>query len=181
MSVIYRSPSQGINEFDPFLSNLEKLVSDINNRKPAISIITGDFNARSQSWWSNDINTTEGSKLLALSSTNGFSQLIDEPTHIKANSTSCIDLILTDKPGLSVDSGVHSSLHLNCHHQIIYSTFNLNICYPPPYQRLVWDYKKADPKSIRKALHLVNWERLFYQKSTDAQVPTFNDIVLNTP
>ena len=47
---------------------LEKLVSDINNREPALSIITGDFNARSQSWGSNDINTTEGSKLLALSS-----------------------------------------------------------------------------------------------------------------
>ena len=38
VSVIYRSPSQSINEFDSFLSNLEKLVSDINNRKPALSI-----------------------------------------------------------------------------------------------------------------------------------------------
>ena len=47
--VIYRSPSQNINEFDSFLSNLEKLVSDINNRKQALSIVTGDFNARSQS------------------------------------------------------------------------------------------------------------------------------------
>ena len=68
VSVIYRSAGQSNNEFDSFLSKLEKLVSDINNREPALSIITGDFNARSQSWWSNDINTTEGSKLLALSS-----------------------------------------------------------------------------------------------------------------
>ena len=156
MSVIYRSPSQSINEFHSFLSNLEKLVSDINNRKPAFSIIRGDFNARSQSWLSNDINATEGSQLLPLSSSNGFSQLIDEATHIKTNSASCFDLISTDKPGLLVDSGVHSSLHPDCHHQIIYSTFNLNICYPPPYQRLVWDYKKADRNSIRKALDLVN-------------------------
>ena len=118
--------------------------------------------------------------MLALSSSNGFSRLIDEPTHIKTNSTSCIDLIFTDKPGLSVDSGVHSSLHPNCHHQIIYSTFNLNICYPPPYQQLVWDYKKADSNSIRKALDLVNWERLFDQKSIDGQIATFNDTVLNT-
>ena len=60
VSVIYLSPSQSINEFDSYLSNLEKIVSDINNRKPALTTITGDFNARSQSWWSNDINTTEG-------------------------------------------------------------------------------------------------------------------------
>ena len=91
-----------------------------------------------------------------------------------------MDLIFTDKPGLSVNSGVHSSLHPNCHHQIIYSTLNLNICYSPPYQRLVWDYKKADPNSIRKAYELVNWEKLFDQKSIDAQVATFNDTVLNT-
>ena len=66
-----------------------------------------------------------------------FPLLIDEPTHIKTNSTFCIDLIFTNKLDLSVDSGVRSSLHPNCHHQIIYSTFNLNIFYPLPYQRLV--------------------------------------------
>ena len=51
---------------------------------------------------------------------------------------------------------------------------------PPPYQQLVWDYKKADSNSIRKALDLVNWERLFDQKSIDGQIATFNDTVLNT-
>ena len=45
---------------------------------------------------------------------------------------------------------------------------------PPPYQRLVWDYKKAE------ALDLVNWERLFDQKSIDGRIATFNGTVLNT-
>ena len=39
VSVIYCSPSQSISEFDSFTSNLEKLVSDINNCKPALSTI----------------------------------------------------------------------------------------------------------------------------------------------
>ena len=108
VSVIYRSPSVSNNEFDSFLSNLEKLASDINYPKSALSIIVDDFNARSQSWLSNDIKSKEVSKLLALSSSNGFSQLINEPTHIQTNSTSCIDLNFTDTPALSVDSGVHS-------------------------------------------------------------------------
>ena len=30
---------------------------------------------------------------------------------------------------MSVNSGVHVSLHPNCHHQIIHSSFNLNISY----------------------------------------------------
>ena len=168
MSVIYRSPSQSNNELDWFLSNLQKLVSDINNRKPALSIITGDFNARSQSWWSNDISTTERSKLLAFSSSDHFSQLIKEPADIKTNSTYCIDLICTDKPDPLVDSGYIP------HYQIIYATFNLS--YPSLYQRLVWDCKKADPNNIKKTLELVNHQRLFDQKSIDSQVATSNDI-----
>ena len=96
-----------------------------------------------------DINTTERLNLFSLMSSNGFSQLIHEPTHIQANSSSCIDLVFNDQPNLSFNSGAHASLYPNCHHQIVHSSFNLNIYYPPPYQRLIWDYKKADSKNIR--------------------------------
>ena len=179
VSVIYRSPSQNNSEFDLFLSNFEKLLIDINKRKPFLSVITRDFNARSSSWWPKDINTTEGSKLFSLTSSNGFPQLINEPTHIQTSSSSCIDLIFTNQPNLSVNSGVHTSLHPNCHHHIIHSSFNLNISYPPPYQRFIWDYKKADSKNIQKDLDSVNWERLFDQKDINAQVAAFNETILN--
>ena len=179
VSVIYRSPSQTNDEFDTFLSNFQMLLNDINNHKPSLSVVTGDFNSRCSSWWSNDINTTEGLKLLSLTSSNGFTQLIHEPTHIQANSSSCIDLVFTDQPNLSVNSGVHASLHPNCHHQIPHSNFNLNIYYPPPYQRLIWDYKKADANIIRKALDSVNWERLFDGKNINAQVISLNETILS--
>ena len=44
---------------------------------------------------------------------NGFSQLINEPTHIQTNNSSCTDLIFTDQSMVSVNSGVHTSLHPN--------------------------------------------------------------------
>ena len=177
--VIYRSSSQNNCEFDSFLRSVERLLSDIKKSKPFLSVITDDFNARSSYWWSEDINTSEGLKLLSLTSANGVSQLINEPTHLQTRNSSCIDLIFTDQPNLSVNSRVHASLHPNCHHQIVHSSFNLNISYPPPYQRLVWDYKKAYSKNIRKALDSVNWERLFDQKAIDAQVTAFNETILN--
>ena len=99
--------------------------------------------------------------MLSLTSCNGFQQIINEPTHIQRQSSSCIDLIFTDQPNLLVNSRIHTSLHPNCLHQIVQSKFDLNIFYPPPYQRLVWDYKKADASSLRKALDSVNWEKLF--------------------
>ena len=80
---------------------------------------------------------------------------------------------------LSVNSGIHITFHPNCHHQIVQRKFNLNIFYPPPYQRLVWDYKKAEASSIRKALDLVNWEKLFRNKNIDLQVSIFNEAILN--
>ena len=124
VSVIYRYSSQNNSEFDLSLSNFDKLLSDINKSKPFLSAITGDVNARSSSWWSKDIDITEGSKLFPLTSSNGFPQLINEPTHIQqTSSSSCIDLIFTNQPNLSVNSGVHASLHPNCHHQIVNSTF----------------------------------------------------------
>ena len=71
--------------------NFQKLLNDIENCKPSLSIVTGDFNSRCSSWWPNDINTPEGLKLYSLTSLNGFSQLIHKPTHIQANSS----LVLT--------------------------------------------------------------------------------------
>ena len=50
---------------------------------------------------------------------------------------------------------------------------------PPQYQQLIWDYKKADSKNIRKALGLVNWERLFDQKDINAQFVAFTETILN--
>ena len=128
VSVIYRFPSQSYCEFETFLTNFDYLLTEINNSKPSLAVRTGDFKARLPEC--QDIHSTEGSKILSLTSSNCFSQLINEPTHFQANSSSCIDLIFTNQPKLSVNSGVHSSLHQNCHHQIVYPTFNLNIYYP---------------------------------------------------
>ena len=144
LSFVYRSPSQSTDEFDLFISNFETFLNAINKRKLSLSVVTGDFNSRSSSWWSKDTDTIEGLKLFSLISSNGLSQLINEPTHIQTNSPSCIDLIFTDQENFCVNSGIHSSLHPYCHHQIVYSSFNFNIYYLPPYQRLAWDYKKAN-------------------------------------
>ena len=97
VSVIYCSSNQNNREFDSFLLDFEKLLSNITTRKSTVSIITGDYNARSSSWWSDDINTSEGTNLYSLTSSTGFSQLITKPTHVQSNSYSCINLLFTDQ------------------------------------------------------------------------------------
>ena len=90
-----------------------------------------------------------------------ISQLISKSTHILKNSSSCIDLIFTDQPNLITDSSTHPSLHLNCHHNITFCKINLKIIYPPPYRRLVWDFKRANISSVRKAIKMVDWQFMF--------------------
>ena len=152
MSVIYHSSSQSKSEFDLFLPNFEKLLSNISKCKPSLSVIIGDFNVRSSWWWRKEINAIEGSKLFWLTSSNGFPQSINEATHLQISSSSCTDLIFIDQPNLSVNSGVHASLNPNYHHQIVHSSFNINIAYSPLYQRLIWDYKRLIQKIFEKPL-----------------------------
>ena len=118
-----------------FLDNLELNFDHMADKNPYLMVVLGDFNAKLNSWHRNDSTDIEGSKIDILTSTFGFHQIINEATHILNNSSSCIDLIFTSQPNLVTESGVHSSLHANCHHQITYVKFNLNVIYPPRYER----------------------------------------------
>ena len=83
------------------------------------------FNARSFSSLGNDINTAGGSKLLSFTASSAFFQLRNKLTHVKANSSLCIDLSFADQPNLLVNTGIHASLHENCLHQMVHFSFNL--------------------------------------------------------
>ena len=115
-------------------------------------ILLGDFNAKSKSWSINDTTAEEGTILENLTSLIVMKQLISDATHILRHSSSSIDLIFVNQPNLLKDSGIHPSLHQNCHHQIIFCKLNLKIEYPPPYTREVWDYGKAQTDLINRAI-----------------------------
>ena len=91
-------------------------------------VLLVDFNAKCTNWYKHDNNSYSYRK-------NSYRenfiavwiiyQVINEPTHIIENSSSCIDLIFTSEPNIVTESGAHPSLHPNCHHQVIYDKFNL--------------------------------------------------------
>ena len=99
----------------------------MHENNPFMTIVLGDFNAKSNNWRKADIASLEGSKIDTIANSYGLNQLIQEPTHILNSSSSCIDLIFTSQPNLVMESGIHSSLHSNCHHMIRLSLLNL-IC-----------------------------------------------------
>ena len=73
--VVYRSPSQTADKFNLFLDRLELTVENIQAKKPDCIIITGDFNYRTQQWWSGDIEDPHGTALDDLMQSKNLCQL----------------------------------------------------------------------------------------------------------
>ena len=73
-----------------------------------LTVILGDFNAKSNLWSKGNKATYEDSKIDGITSTFGLQQIINEPIHIIGDSSCCINLILTSQPNLVMESEVHS-------------------------------------------------------------------------
>ena len=81
-------------------------------------------NAKSKNWYGCDKTNFEENVLGTLFSQFRLHQMINNPTHISDTYSSCINLFFTFQPNFVVESDVHTSLHPNCHHQIIFAKFN---------------------------------------------------------
>ena len=88
-----RSPNQSQNDFETFSDNLEMTLETLAQKDSFLTTIIGDFNAKSCSWYSHDKTSFEGSTIETITSQFRLHHLINEPTHLMQNSSSCIDLI----------------------------------------------------------------------------------------
>ena len=73
-------------------------MSNINDEKPLAFIITGNLNARSNNWCSQDIIKNQRSITYTLTSTSGYHQLINFPPDMANTISACIDLMFYFKP-----------------------------------------------------------------------------------
>ena len=111
----------------------------------------------------------------------GLSQLISEPTNFEPNKNpSCIDLIITDQPNIVLDSGTRTSLDSFCHHQITYCKVNFNIPPPPPFERNIWHYDRANIPLLKRSMLRFPWlQHLNINQDPNWQVKTFTKYFLN--
>ena len=96
-----------------------------------------------------------------LTSSAGYSQLIDQPSHITKESSSCIDLIFISNPSFISASGVELSLYQKFHHKLIYGKISFNVPLPPPYIREVLDCKNAKVANIQQSISGIDWGFIF--------------------
>ena len=174
-----RSLSQSQDDFETFSDNFEMTLETLAQKRSFLTRIIGDYNAKSCNWYSYGKTSFDSSTIESITSQFGLHQLINDSAHLLENSSSCIELIFTLQPNIVVKSGVHPSLHPNCHHQIVFAKFSLTIYYPPPYLREVWHYREANADLIKQVINNFNWEKAFSNTNINEKVSLFNKTILN--
>ena len=141
------------------MSNFKNLHLKIQGEKPFATFFTGDFNAHSQFFlWPNGDTNIEGMEIENLFTSLGLSLIISEPTNFEPNKKpTCIDLIATDQPNIILDCGTRASLDTYCHHQIIYCKINFRIPPPPPFERRIWHFNRANTAAIKRSMNSFPW------------------------
>ena len=137
ITVLYRFPSQSIEQFSLFKQRWEETIININDCSPTIAMYIGDFNARNSEWWNGDSTNLQGTELVELAAQCNLNQVIYGPTHILPNSASCIDLIFTMETNFITDSGVLPSLFPRWHHQLIFTKVSFTTFFPPAYKQRI--------------------------------------------
>ena len=79
-SCLYRSPCQTQDEFETSLKNFELTLDKIHGNNPFMTVVLGDFNAKSNNWCKADITSLESSKIDTITSSYGLNQLINSHT-----------------------------------------------------------------------------------------------------
>ena len=111
------------NEIVVYMNRLEKIYDSIRKENPTVSIICGDFNARSPVFWEGDSENNEGRLLNDLLISNSLEQLICEPTHVRDDGSQSLHRLNLHRPAIHVYSlCFFSSLDSHSKHNIIHGT-----------------------------------------------------------
>ena len=105
LTCLHRSLIQNRQQFQPFCDSLDILMNNINSFNPALSIIIRDFKGKLWKWCCFE-SENNGKELDIITSTAGYTQIIEKPNHFTKHSSSCIWLIFTSNSCYTYNSGI---------------------------------------------------------------------------
>ena len=103
------------------------LFASINNNQPASSILIGDFNAICSKLCRSSKNNIAGLETDNITTTAGYSQVINKRTQFINRIFSCLDLIFSSNMSFIRNYGNKQFIFNDYHHNIIYGTLDFNI------------------------------------------------------
>ena len=161
--LLYRSPSSTLcTVFDSVLSNIDEVLS-IN---PSANVfVFGDFNVHHKDWLTYSSGTDRPSELCYnFSISNDLTQMVDFPTRIPdsdSHSPALLDLFLSSDA--SICSTMAFPLLENSDHAVVSVSidFPTNSQQDAPFNRIAFDYSRADWDGLRDHFRYIRWEDIF--------------------
>ena len=175
ISTLYRVGNLGAENYE----EVQKFLSALARKKKMDKhILLGDMNFPEISWPDPATsNLTHKNFIELLMDDLNHSQLINEPTHKDGN---FLDLLFTNIPEMINDMTVlgRNEACMSDHFGIKFNT-NLNIAFRKAEKRKIFNYSKADWKSINFELKKVDWDYIINSQDPHISWPIFRTIISN--
>lgn len=161
----YRSPSLDPDSRRLYMNRLRDTITKAQNSQSSSNssiLIVGDFNAKNELWCrtcSSNPTNTPGRELKQVLDDCFLQQIINEPTRLTAGSTSCIDHVITDSPGLINNHLVAPPIG-NSDHCSIELTYNLLTHVNDPKSKITWKYDQCNITALNDDFLSTDWEDL---------------------
>lgn len=170
----YRSPSQLPDERRTFFNEFKDTVSKAKQSVDSSLLVVGDFNSKHSYWCPSDTTSTPGRELKSILDDIYLEQVLKEPTRYVETTSSCIDIAITDSPGLvsnydilppiggSDHCAIHLSLDIATHHDIT-------------SPKGVWKYDKCNLANLKRDIESTEWNDLLLTQNVDSLVSEITD------
>ena len=154
--VCYRPPDNDSVSLDNFFEYFQLVLDKIRQLpKQYFIVMLGDFNAHYDV--ANPSGNSEvGGKLYSFLESNNLAQLITEPTRVTSNSSTILDLVITNCPERFSASGTLSPPS-NCDHSVIFVSMNLITHRSRSYKRQVWNFNNVNSADLNCELSQMDW------------------------
>ena len=154
--VCYRPPDNDSVSLDNFFEYFQLVLDKIRQLpKQYLIVMLGDFNAHYDV--ANPSGNSEvGGKLYSFLESNNLAQLITEPTRVTSNSSTILDLVITNCPERFSASGTLSPPS-NCDHSVIFASMNLITHRSRSYKRQVWNFNNVNSADLNCELSQLDW------------------------
>ena len=154
--VCYRPPDNDSVSLDNFFECFQLVLDKIRQLpKQYFIVMLGDFNAHYDV--ANPSGNSEvGGKLYSFLESNNLAQLITEPTRVTSNSSTILDLVITNCPERFSASGTLSPPS-NCDHSVIFASMNLITHRSRSYKRQVWNFNNVNSADLNCELSQMDW------------------------
>lgn len=162
--VFYRPPNTNFNTFVPDFDNI------LSNLYPEFdgTFCLGDFNVNLMNP-DNPLNNVFENY--------NFSQIINEPTRVTANSASLLDAIFVSDTSLICESGVIPADFIS-DHQMIYCTLNLKKDKVEPKIVRYRCFKHFNNNIFQQDLHSLPFDNIIYEPDIDRKVELLSEYIL---